>query len=148
MNTILKDVIKRGTGRKAYRKLKRQDLGGKTGTTNDADIWFAGFNRKLVAATWVGFDNNDPVGSREYGSTVPLDTWIDFMRVSLPETEDMPLPQPEGVVQVRINPDTGLRARPSDTDTIFELFREEYVPGEAPVIPIQDQDDQSTKNIF
>jgi penicillin-binding protein 1A len=148
MNTILKDVIKRGTGRKAYRELKRQDLGGKTGTTNDADIWFAGFNRKLVATTWVGFDSNDPVGSREYGSTAPLDTWIDFMRVSLPEAEDIPLPQPEGVVQVRIDPDTGLRARPSDAETIFELFREEHVPPEAPVIANQHEDDQPTKIIF
>jgi len=148
MNTILKDVVKKGTGRKAYLKLKRQDLGGKTGTTNDADIWFAGFNRKLVAAAWVGFDSNDPVGSREYGNTAPLNTWADFMALSLPQTEDTPLPQPEGVVQVRINPDTGLRARPSDTETIFELFREEYVPLQAPVIINQDKDDQPTKIIF
>jgi penicillin-binding protein 1A len=148
MNSILKDVIKKGTGRKAYRKLRRQDLGGKTGTTDDADIWFAGFNRELVAATWVGFDSNNPVGSREYGSTVPLDTWIDFMRVSLPETEDLPLPQPEGVVQVRIDPETGLRARPSDTETIFELFREEYVPQEAAQITVQNEDVEATKIIF
>jgi penicillin-binding protein 1A len=148
MNTILKDVIKRGTGRKAYRKLKRQDLGGKTGTTNDADIWFAGFNRKLVAATWVGFDSNGPLGSREYGATVPLDIWIDFMRISLPETEDIPQPQPEGVVQVRINPETGLRASPSDTETIFELFREEYVPSGGAVTTDQHEDDLPTKSIF
>lgn len=148
MHSILKDVIKKGTGRRAYRELKRDDLGGKTGTTNDADIWFSGFNRTLVATTWMGFDSNDPVGSREYGSTVPLDTWIDFMKVALPETEDIPLPQPEGVVQVRINPETGLRARASDSRTIFELFRAEFVPPEAAVLANQHENDQATKIIF
>jgi penicillin-binding protein 1A len=148
MNSILRDVISKGTGRKAYRALKRSDLGGKTGTTNDADIWFSGFNRTLVATAWVGFDSNAPVGSREYGSTAPLDMWIDFMRDVLPATEDVPLPQPHGVVQVRINTETGLRAKASDDSTIFEIFREEYVPPESAEAENQNDDNPPTKMIF
>ncbi len=147
MRSILKDVITKGTGRKAYRTMKRDDLAGKTGTTNDADIWFSGFNNELVATVWAGFDNNQPVGSREYGSTTPLDTWIDFMTQVLPAKEDTPVPQPEGIVRVRIDPQTGLRAAPSDPDAIFELFQEENVPAESASLATQ-KEDQPTQLIF
>jgi penicillin-binding protein 1A len=79
MANILRDVIQYGTGRAAL-KIGRSDLGGKTGTTNDAkDAWFAGFNGKLVTVTWVGFDQPTTLGRREYGGVAALPIWTDFM---------------------------------------------------------------------
>jgi penicillin-binding protein 1A len=148
MDSILKDVMTRGTGRKGFRSLKRNDLGGKTGTTNDADIWFSGYNQQLVATVWVGFDNNQPVGSKEYGSTAPLDTWTSFMADVLPEEEDLPRPLPAGIVQVRIDSKTGLRTSASNPNAIFELFREEQVPTEAPSVATKQEEEQATQMIF
>lgn len=85
MANILRDVIQHGTGRAAL-KIGRNDLGGKTGTTNDAkDAWFAGFNGELVAITWVGFDQPTTLGRREYGGIAALPIWSDFMAKSLAE---------------------------------------------------------------
>ena len=86
MANILQDVIVHGTGRAAL-KLGRDDLGGKTGTTNDAkDAWFAGFNADLVTITWVGFDKPTTLGRREYGGIAALPIWIDFMGAALKDT--------------------------------------------------------------
>lgn len=129
MNSILNDVMRRGTGTKATRALNRTDLKGKTGTTNDADIWFSGFTRDLVATTWAGFSDNSPVGSREWGSTTPIETWIAYMREALPaESDSTTLPLPDRMVTLRIDPATGQRAEPGDPDAIFEMFREEQAP--------------------
>ena len=131
MNTMLSDAISRGTGTKAMRSLKRGDLRGKTGTTNDADIWFSGFTPDLVATSWAGFSNNSPVGNREWGSTTPIETWIEFMETALPpESESSQLARPDGMVSVKIDPTTGLRTDPADPKGIFEIFREESVPPE------------------
>ena len=86
MANILKDVIQHGTGRAALR-IGRDDLGGKTGTTNDAkDAWFAGFNGKLVTVAWVGFDQPTTLGRREYGGVAALPIWTDFMAKALQGT--------------------------------------------------------------
>jgi len=86
MANILRDVIQHGTGRAAM-KIGRDDLGGKTGTTNDAkDAWFAGFNGKLVAVAWVGFDQPRTLGRREYGGVAALPIWTNFMASSLKDT--------------------------------------------------------------
>ncbi|ENU21816.1 hypothetical protein F993_03745 [Acinetobacter proteolyticus] len=86
MANILRDVIQHGTGRAAL-KIGRDDLGGKTGTTNDAkDAWFAGFNGKLVAIAWVGFDQPRTLGRREYGGVAALPIWTNFMGNSLKDT--------------------------------------------------------------
>ncbi|KAA8733292.1 PBP1A family penicillin-binding protein [Acinetobacter qingfengensis] len=83
MANILRDVIQHGTGRAALR-LGRSDLGGKTGTTNDAkDAWFAGFNGNLVAIAWVGFDSPSTLGRREYGGVAALPIWVNFMAGAL-----------------------------------------------------------------
>lgn len=129
MNSMLSDAIRRGTGTKAMRQLKRGDLAGKTGTTNDADIWFSGYTTDLVATAWAGFGDNSPVGSSEWGSTTPIETWIEFMSKALPEeSATTRLPRPDGIVSVKIDPATGLRTDPADPDGIFEIFREELVP--------------------
>jgi len=107
MTTILRDVIKKGTGRRAL-VLKRDDLSGKTGTTNDfKDAWFSGFNRDVVATAWVGFDQPTTLGRGEAGSRAALPIWIDFMKTALKHSKEEPLAVPDGVVSVYVDPETG-----------------------------------------
>ncbi|MDX1434745.1 MAG: PBP1A family penicillin-binding protein, partial [Gammaproteobacteria bacterium] len=128
MNSMMRDVIRYGTGRRAL-QLGRGDLAGKTGTTNDQqDAWFSGFNRHLVATAWVGFDQLRPLGRRETGAQAALPMWIDFMRVALKGVPEEAMPQPEGLITVRIDPDTGLLASASQPDAVFETFRADNVP--------------------
>ncbi|HEY5717428.1 MAG TPA: penicillin-binding transpeptidase domain-containing protein [Motiliproteus sp.] len=130
INNIMQDVIKRGTGVKA-KKLGRSDLAGKTGTTNDQkDAWFSGFNQALVASVWVGFDQPQTLGRREFGSTAALPIWIDFMSEALADVPETPLIPPEGIVSVRIDPKTGLLAYPGQRDAVFEFFRTDDVPNQ------------------
>nr|MCS5570794.1 PBP1A family penicillin-binding protein [Pseudomonadales bacterium] len=128
INSMLRDVIKRGTGRGAL-QLQRADLSGKTGTTNEAaDTWFNGFHADLVTSVWVGFSNHRPIGSTEYGSTTPLPIWIDFMREALKNTPETSFAQPAGVVSAKIDPRTGRLAPPDQEDAIFEYFFNEDTP--------------------
>jgi penicillin-binding protein 1A len=128
MNSILRDVVERGTAKKAKR-LQRKDIGGKTGTTNGpTDAWFSGFNQHLVATAWVGFDNNSKIGKREYGGTAALPIWMEFMKTALENTPDTLPPQPNGIVTVRIDPDTGDITTPDNPHGIDEIFLEENVP--------------------
>lgn len=136
MTSILQDVIKFGTGRRA-KKLGRNDLAGKTGTTNDQkDAWFSGFNHKLVTTVWVGFDKVAPLGRRETGAQAALPMWIEFMRPALADTPEAQLERPAGLVTVRIDPNTGLLAGANHPNAIYESFRADHVParGEAPVL--------------
>ncbi|MCW8884479.1 MAG: penicillin-binding protein 1A [Motiliproteus sp.] len=128
INNIMQDVIKRGTGRKAQ-ALKRNDLAGKTGTTNDQkDAWFSGFNQEVVTSVWVGFDQPTTLGRKEFGSTAALPIWIEYMEKALKDIPETPLIPPEGIVSVRIDPKTGLLAYPGQKDAIFEVFQEEQAP--------------------
>jgi penicillin-binding protein 1A len=128
INSMLRDVIKRGTGRGAL-QLQRADLSGKTGTTNEAaDTWFNGFHADLVTSVWVGFSNHRPIGSTEYGSTTALPIWIDFMREALKNTPETLFAQPAGVVSAKIDPRTGRLAPPDQEDAIFEYFFDEDAP--------------------
>tara|TARA_R110001592_G_scaffold363393_1_gene687250 strand:- start:92561 stop:95005 length:2445 start_codon:yes stop_codon:yes gene_type:complete len=130
INSILRDVITKGTGRRAL-VLKRSDIAGKTGTTNGPmDAWFSGYNADVVTSTWVGFDNYTPLGRREFGGTAALPIWIDFMRQALRDSPERQRPVPAGLVSVRIDPDTGLLASPDQANAIFEYFPEEDIPGE------------------
>ena len=132
INSILRDVITRGTGRRAL-VLERKDLAGKTGTTNGPmDAWFSGYNRDVVTTTWVGFDNYTPLGRREFGGTAALPIWINYMRSALENSPDEQRPLPPGVVHVRIDPETGMLAASRQKNAIFEYFREEYVPRRDP----------------
>ncbi|MGI9283836.1 MAG: penicillin-binding protein 1A [Pseudomonadales bacterium] len=128
MDNMLQDVIRRGTGVKA-RSLKRSDIVGKTGTTNGpTDAWFSGYSPALVTTVWLGFDQNQLLGRREFGGSAALPIWIDFMSAALEDVPEQPRTTPEGIVTIRIDPQTGKRASPSQTDAIFEVFREENVP--------------------
>jgi penicillin-binding protein 1A len=128
IHTILQDVITRGTGRRAL-VLERSDIAGKTGTTNGpTDAWFSGYNQDVVTTAWLGFDQNLNLGRKEFGGSAALPIWIDYMRVALANS---PLEQrevPEGIVNVRIDPQTGLLAEPGQGNAIFEYFRRERVP--------------------
>lgn len=146
MNSLLRDVVKHGTGRKAM-SLGRDDLAGKTGTTNDqVDAWFNGFHPELVAVAWVGFDNPHSLGRYETGGRAALPMWIDFMKVALEGMPEAPLQPPVGMVTVRIDPATGLLARPEATDAIYETFREEYVPKQ--MAPLSGQGDSGTSPVI
>ena len=128
MHSMLQDVITRGTGR-AARRLERDDLAGKSGTTNDAaDTWFNGYNPELVATVWVGFSNHEPLGARAYGSNTPLPIWIDFMEEALAGHEERLPTQPPGIVTMKIDPQTGELASPRQNNAIFEYFLSEYAP--------------------
>ena len=130
LHSMLKDVVKRGTGRRAL-ELDRGDLAGKTGTTNDAaDTWFNGFTEDVATTVWVGFDDYRPVGRNEYGSTTPLSVWIEFMRDALDGRPEKTRAQPEGIVTMKIDPATGRAASPTQKGAIFEYFLEEFTPTE------------------
>lgn len=128
MNSILRDVILLGTGRQAL-SLNRKDLAGKTGTTNDGnDAWFSGFNANLVTTTWVGFDQPSSLGSGEWGGSAALPIWIHYMHDALSGKPEKVMEQPPGMITVRIDPVTGLLAKPDQKSAIFEIFPEEQAP--------------------
>lgn len=127
----MREVITDGTGIRANRALHRRDLSGKTGTSNDGrDAWFAGFNKRIVAIVWVGYDGHTPLGPKEEGSRTALPIWIEFMRAVILGTPVERMPTPDGIVSVRINKSTGCPATAADPygDTMFEYFREDNVP--------------------
>ncbi|MEE3118372.1 MAG: penicillin-binding protein 1A [Pseudomonadota bacterium] len=141
LHSMMRDVIRMGTGRRAQ-ALGRNDLAGKTGTTNEQkDTWFAGFNHDIATTTWVGFDQPAPLGRREFGASTALPIWIDYMRVALDGAPPATMPRPNGIVNIRINPETGRRARPGE-DGIFEVFKEEEDP--APLTA--EEEEQRTGN--
>lgn len=141
---MMRDAIRRGTGRRAL-TLGRRDLSGKTGTTNDGvDVWFSGYNSRLVATTWVGFDNPRPLGTGEEGSRTALPMWIDFMRVALQGMPDSRLPVPDGLITVRISPETGCLTGTDDRSAIFEILPREKIPACEPgnIEPNYDEDEE------
>ena len=147
MDSMLKDVIKRGTGRRA-RSLGRDDLAGKTGTTNDAeDTWFNGYNQDLVASVWVGFSNQAPLGANAYGSNTPLPIWIDFMRQALADSESATPYQPPGIATMKIDPQTGQAAPPDDRNAIFEFFFAEQAPNSPSDIDGRSDADETIKAV-
>ncbi len=128
LHSMLKDVIKKGTGRRAL-ALGRDDIAGKTGTTNDQkDAWFSGFNTELQTSVWVGFDNPKTLGRREYGAKAALPIWADYMKSALHNRPPAHMKRPNGLITARINPATGKLASPEDSDAIFEIFRDENAP--------------------
>ncbi|MCP5141132.1 MAG: penicillin-binding protein 1A [Gammaproteobacteria bacterium] len=129
---MMRDVVKRGTARRAL-ELGRDDLAGKTGTTNDQnDAWFSGYNANMVTIAWVGFDQMGPLGRGEVGGRAALPAWMDYMRVALAGTPPALVPEPPGLVRVRIDPETGEPADPRNPAAEFELFRTEYAPKARP----------------
>ena len=100
MSTLLQEVARSGTAAKAQATLKRPDLYGKTGTTNDSmDVWFAGYHPTMTAVVWIGYDNPRKLGDRETGGGLSLPVWIELMQHTLRGVPVEPLEPPPGVVQ-------------------------------------------------
>ena len=127
MTTMMRDVVRAGTAARAM-QLGRQDLAGKTGTTNDfVDAWFCGFNASMVAIAWIGYDQPRTLGTGETGAAAALPIWMNFMAKVLKGVPEQPLAPPEGVLVARVNPETGLR-EPDDRGGIVEYFYSEFPP--------------------
>ena len=125
MTSMMRDVITYGTATGAQ-VLKRRDIAGKTGTTNDnIDAWFCGFNSDIVGVAWIGFDQPRTLGTNETGGVAALPIWIAFMQKALKGTPEKMASPPDGVVSLRINADSGLR---DDTSTLSDYFYSEYQP--------------------
>jgi penicillin-binding protein 1A len=132
-DSLMRQVTRTGTGA-AVAKLGRPDLAGKTGTSSDAvDGWFAGYGGGIVAVSWMGYDDSKSLGGKEFGSTVALPIWIDYMKVALQNRPAQERPAPAGLTQVNgewlYDEFTGDAARHS-------LDMEDYVaPGAENVAP-------------
>ncbi|MDR1530091.1 MAG: penicillin-binding protein 1A [Burkholderiales bacterium] len=128
MNTMLSDVITRGTASRA-RSLRRDDIAGKTGTTNDyIDAWFCGYNNSLVGVVWIGYDQPRSLGKRETGSAAALPIWVDFMKDALKGIPETSLKPPRDVILVPIDPETGMR---NESSPEKEWFYSEFGPPDA-----------------
>jgi penicillin-binding protein 1A len=129
MTSLLASVVDHGTGA-AARSVGRP-VAGKTGTSNQAkDTWFVGYSTDIVCATWTGFDDARPLGAREQGATTALPAWVSFMRAAHEKRPATEFPRPPGIVTVRIDPKTGLRAYDGEEDAIDEFFLEGTDPQE------------------
>lgn len=124
---ILRDVVRRGTGRGAL-VLGRGDMGGKTGTTNEfRDAWFSGFGTGVVATAWVGMDDFSSLGRGEFGARAALPAWIEAMRAATEGVPEAPVAVPEGIARVRIDAVTGWLAGPGSTNTMVEYLKLEDI---------------------
>lgn len=125
MTSMMQDVIRQGTATKAM-QLGRQDLAGKTGTTNDQiDAWFCGFNSRLVAVSWIGFDIPRSLGGNETGGHAALPIWISYMGKALKNVPASDYPVPEGVSIIKINPQNGQAV---EANGMPEFFYQEFPP--------------------
>jgi penicillin-binding protein 1A len=133
MSDMMADVIRRGTGRRAL-VLNRTDIAGKTGTTNEGretrDTWFNGFTPNLVATVWVGYDQG-LLGESEEGARTALPIWIQFMREALKGVPEQHRPMPDGIVTLRISPDTGTLVSAENPDGVPEIFMASHLPAAA-----------------
>jgi penicillin-binding protein 1A len=127
IGSLLHDVVRRGTGAGAM-VLKRNDLAGKTGSTNDhRDGWFSGYNEDIVASAWVGFDDFTPLGFKEFGAETALPMWISFMRTALKGVPEKPFEMPSGITTARIDPETGQLAASDEEHSMLEVFKVEDI---------------------
>ena len=122
MNELMRSVIRTGTGRRAL-SLGREDLAGKTGTTNNfRDAWFSGFNRDVVTSVWIGFDTPRDLGTRESGARAALPIWIDYMEVALQGKPEKALQIPENIIKAWVHKDTGEAVAVDDPKGLEEFF--------------------------
>ena len=127
---MLSDILKEALQRNITRRQLASDItnmGGKTGTTNDAtSTWFSGYASNIVASAWVGKDDGTSLGDNEFGSTNALPIWLDFMNSSKDKLSNYSIDVPEGVAAIRVNKETG-QVSQTFSDSYFEFFLEENV---------------------
>ncbi len=129
--SMLQDVARVGTAARAGRILKRSDIAGKTGTTNDQkDAWFCGFTAKKVTTVWIGFDQLKPLGKRETATHAALPVWIDFMKVALKNSKSKPYPRPKGLINVTLDAISGLQPTSLTVKTIKESLTSKQIPND------------------
>lgn len=139
MTSLLQSVVEEGTGRKV-RALNRP-CAGKTGTTNDVrDAWFIGFTPRLVTGVWVGFDDLSPLGKHETGAVAASPIWLDFMQAVCEGEPVQSFKVPEGIMFIRINPETGLPPQTLQEEAVFECFKEGQLP-----LPLQHTAEDTTR---
>lgn len=127
VNSLLRDVVRRGTGRKAL-ELGRGDIGGKTGTTNEyRDGWFSGFGGGLAVTAWMGMDDFTSLGRREFASATALPMWVEFMRGALEGVPEQSLPMPDGITTAMIDRDSGQLTDPGSANALAEVFKVEDI---------------------
>lgn len=127
MTSIMRDVVRSGTAARAM-KLGRSDLAGKTGTTNDfIDAWFCGFNARLVAISWIGFDTPQSLGRNETGASAALPIWMHYMGAVLGGVPEDPFAPPPGIMSARVDAETGLRLADGQSG-ITDFFYQEFPP--------------------
>ena len=128
MKDVLRGFMKNGVAGRKSEFLNRDDIGGKTGTTNDSvSTWFSGFHDDLVTTVWVGTDDFSSLGKDEFGSTIALPIWLNYMDYKLRTLEISKEVIPEDISFVRVNKSTGEIDNDSKDDFYFELFLEENV---------------------
>ncbi len=128
MADTLKGFMKNGVAGRKSEFLERDDIGGKTGTTNDSiSTWFSGFHKDLVTTVWVGTDDFTSLGKDEYGSTIALPIWLNYMDFKLKSLDISKEEIPENISFVRVNKNTGEIETESSENTYFELFLEENI---------------------
>jgi len=135
MGSMMREVVSRGTARRAGEELGRKDLAGKTGTSNNQlDAWFTGFNSQVVAAAWVGSDGLEPLGKKEAGGIAALPMWSSFISKILTDVPEDEFTPPSGIETIRVDTATGEPA--SGEGTMMELFFEDTAP-ESDEVPAQ-----------
>jgi len=140
--SMMQDVIRMGTAT-AAKELKRKDLAGKTGTTNDQiDAWFNGYTKDIATTVWIGFDESKPLGRKEAGGKLALPAWIDYMRVALKQFPEREWKKPPGMITVHVDPETGLQTDSGTPGAVLETFRAGKAPekGIAKLMPVEDAD--------
>jgi penicillin-binding protein 1A len=136
MDSMMQDVTRSGTAARAA-TLGRKDLAGKTGTTNDhVDAWFAGYQAEIVGVAWIGFDQPKKLGANETGALAALPIWMGYMGRTLKGVRESRQPVPDGVISVRIDPDTGLQAADGK---LAEYFYREFLPADEPPVATVEQ---------
>ena len=126
MSNILKESLKRNANRRGL-NMPIENMGGKTGTTNDAtSTWFSGYASHIVASAWVGKDDGSSLGEDEFGSTNALPIWLDFMTLSKNSLTDFEVVVPEGIAAIRIDKESGNVSK-SFNNSYFEYFLEENI---------------------
>jgi len=132
MTSMMREVVQRGTARRAGEALKRGDLAGKTGTTNNQlDAWFVGYNPTRVATAWIGSDGLDPLGRGEAGGIAALPMWTSFMAQTVTGTPEIDFKTPEGIETLRIDRKSGEPA--AGDNTMLEFFLADNLPDEAAI---------------
>jgi len=125
---ILREALSRGSNRRKTQVLNRSDIAGKTGTTNDSiSTWFSGFHNDLVTTVWVGTDDFSSLGDNEFGSSIALPAWVDFMQIALDKLPQEDWKMPEGLSYVRVDRETGRPVDESSKNSYFELFLDEEI---------------------